>query len=147
VTANSMSSAPDTTTEEYEPHSDEYDEDEAARHTEEFLANLMYQSTVEDGYVSAGDDTVHVTANMVSGDDLWFTSVELEQPAQAPPALTSAHTLTTTTGSYPPTTLPPNEVHRTEVGPPGLPPLSYLDVFQSDLSTIAGIDKHEGLIY
>jgi hypothetical protein len=50
---SAMSSAPVTTTNEYEPRSDEYDEDEAARHIEEFLANLMYQSTVEDGYVSA----------------------------------------------------------------------------------------------
>ena len=85
-----MSSAPDTTTKEYEPHSDEYDDDEAARHTEEFLANLMYQSTVEDGYASAGDDTVHVTANMVSEVDLWFTAAASEQPAHAPPARTSA---------------------------------------------------------
>jgi hypothetical protein len=63
-----MSSAPDTT--KYEPHSDEYDEEEVAQQTEEFLASLLYQSTVEDEYVSTGDDTVHITANMVTNDDL-----------------------------------------------------------------------------
>ncbi len=136
MTANAMSSAPDTTN--YELHSDEYDEEEAARHTEEFLANLLYQSTVEDGYVSAGDDTVHITANMVTNDDLWFTSEESELSSQQPPALTTPQSQAT---------FPPNEVHRTEVGPPGLPPISYLDAFQSDLRTIAGIDRHESLIY
>ena len=136
MTANVMSSAPNTN--KYEPNSDEYDEEEAATHTEEFLANLLYESNVEDGYVSAGDDIVHITANMVTDDDLWFTSEESELPPQQPPALT--------TPQYQ-ATLPQNEVRRTEVGPPGLPPISYLDAFQADLSTIAGIDRHESLIY
>ena len=113
-----MSSAPDTNNNE--PHPDEYDEEEAAIHTEEFLANLLYESTVEDGYVSAGDDTVHITANMVTDDDLWFTSEESELPSQQPLALTTPQAQVT---------LPQNEVHRTEVGPPGLPPISYLDAF------------------
>ena len=75
---------------------------------------------------------------MVTDDDLWFTSEESELPSQQPLALTIPQAQVT---------LPQNDVHRTEVGPPGLPPISYLDAFQSDLSTIAGIDRHESLIY
>ncbi len=85
MTANTMSSAPATN--KNEPNSDEYDEEEAAIHTEEFLANLLYEANVEDGYVSAGDGTVHITANMVTNDDLWFTSEDSELPSQQPPAL------------------------------------------------------------
>ena len=118
MTANTVSSAPATN--KYEPNSDEYDEEEAAIHTEEFLANLLYESNVEDGYVSAGDNTVHITANMVTDDDLWFTSEESELSPQPPPALT--------TPQYQ-ATLPQNEVRRTEVGPPGLPPITSLDAF------------------
>jgi hypothetical protein len=76
MTAHNMSSAP-TTQDTFSSPEDVYEKD-AARHTEEFLANLVYNShdNEHDGYSSQNDDPVHVTANMMENDDLWILSVK-----------------------------------------------------------------------
>lgn len=72
MTANAMSSAP-TQQDISSPPEDVYDDD-AARQTEEFLANLAHEAQTydDDGYLS--DTPIHITANMMENDDIWILS-------------------------------------------------------------------------
>ena len=72
--ANAASSAPDPQTTSTSP--DPYDDEEAARQTEEFLASLMQETYAreDDGYLSPDDEPVRVFANMLTDDDLWILS-------------------------------------------------------------------------
>ncbi len=79
MTANAMSSAP-TPHNISSPPEDVYDDD-AARHTEEFLANMAQEAQcyAADGYLS--DSPIHITANMMENDDIWILSTA---PTPAP---------------------------------------------------------------
>ncbi len=73
MTANAMSSSP-ANNETDDPNDDrqppDYDEyEDAARHTEEFLASFMHNS--DD---CSNDEPVRITANMMSraDDDMWI---------------------------------------------------------------------------
>jgi hypothetical protein len=74
VIANSASSAPDPQTTSYSP--DLYEDEEATRQTEEFLASLMRETYAreDDGYLSSDDEPVRVFAKMITNDDLWILS-------------------------------------------------------------------------
>ena len=116
-----MSSAPannitdDSNDDRQPPDYDEYED--AARHTEEFLASFMHDS--DDGY---DDEPVRITANMMSStdDDMWILEPDQNEPSDK-------------TSTAPAT--------------PSLDPLSYANAFHADLTTIEGINMHESRIY
>jgi hypothetical protein len=92
MTANAMSSAPANSI----PAPDRDDYQEAADlHTEAFLANLMLKVlNGNDGYTSADEDPVQITANMMANDDLWLLysytaddSTQSDPGPQIPPPL------------------------------------------------------------
>ena len=72
MTAHAMSSAQANTTPEV---TFDDNEDEASKHTEAFLANLMHEiggTDTDDGYTSSGDGPIRITANMMYDDDVWL---------------------------------------------------------------------------
>jgi hypothetical protein len=123
VTANAMSSAPannltDDPTDDLPPDYDEYED--AARHTEKFLASFMHNS--DDCY---DDEPVHITANMMSNDEMRLLSSE---PDNSSPALSRGNQSSE------------NETALAAAATPNLDPLFYVKVFQVDLTTINGIN-------
>jgi hypothetical protein len=133
-----MSSAPANTTPTPEENVDD-DEDEASKHTEAFLANLMHEiggTDTDDGYTSSGDGPIRITANMMYDDDVWLLHSDTTIPE------------TSTEDPRPAVALNPAESHAT---PPSFPidstPLSYLVAFRADLNTLEGIELHETRIY
>jgi hypothetical protein len=109
------------------PDYDEYED--AARHTEEFLASFMHNS---DDF--SENEPIHITANMMSNadEDMWLLSSDQDDSA---PAVTRGQQ-----NNDSDTTL-------AVAATPSLDPLSYANAFQADLTTIEGINMHETRIY
>ncbi len=85
MTANELSSAPARTELEYESDN-ESKHARAARHTEEFLANMLYEvhTQGDENYLPSNDGPVRVTANMISGEEFWILS-DVDGKRDTPP--------------------------------------------------------------
>jgi hypothetical protein len=143
MTANAMSSAPAITN--LETVCDD-EEEAAAQHTEAFLASLMVEdrTVTDDGYTSSGEGPVHITANMMTNDELWL----LHSDTTVPPTISNDPTPSVFSTPAVPIELQPTLPSATL---PGIPvdstPLSYLLAFRADLTTLEGINLHENRIY
>jgi hypothetical protein len=83
MTAHAMSSAPANAPPEV---TFDDDKDEASKHTEAFLANLMYEiggTDTDGGYTSSGDGPIRITANMMYNDDVWLLHSDTANPEPA----------------------------------------------------------------
>jgi hypothetical protein len=186
VTANNVSSAPSTTAHEYDADYDDDDASEAARHTEEFLASLMYAANAEeDGYISPGHGPVQINAHMMNdADSLWMLSnTDPPSTSSAPEAHTDRWSAphnnqdTSVVSSMPhrpsslfddcyvagkhtnpagvhgvtPGRYPHNQLRLTgAINPSARPaevPLTYLQAFHTDLTTVQDANRHEARIF
>ena len=86
MTANAMSSAPNTPPRQFDADYDDQDAVDASRSTEDFLASFMHASNDGDGYRSPPYESVHINANMMSADEGLLLLSDQESSTAAPAA-------------------------------------------------------------
>ncbi len=86
MTANAMSSAPNTPPRQFDADYDDQDVLDAARTTEDFLASFMHASNDSDGYRSPPYESVHINANMIGADEGFLLLSDQESSTAVPVA-------------------------------------------------------------
>ena len=94
MTANAMSSAPNTPPREVDADFDDQDVLDAAQSTEEFLASFMHASNNNDGYRSPPYESIQINANMMGADEGFFLLSDQEPSTAAPVAAREAQNST-----------------------------------------------------